>query len=65
MESGRRQLAAVVMTVHDITLILTVTVELRVEFMSEGASRPTGCTGYTYYLNRLKLQSYYQHSKTT
>jgi hypothetical protein len=46
VDSGGRQLATVVMTVHDITLILTVAVELRVEFVNEGAGRPTGSIGY-------------------
>ena len=44
--SGGRQFTAVVMTVHDKTLILTVTVELRVEFVNEDAGRPAGSIGY-------------------
>jgi len=44
--SGGRQLTAVVMTVHEKALILTVTVESRVEFVNEGAGRPAGSIGY-------------------
>ena len=44
--SGERQLAAVVMMLHDKTLNLTVTVELDVEFVNEEVGRPAGSTGY-------------------